>query len=308
MAWVNAIIQGILTGGLYALFACGLSLLFGVMEVVNLAHGDLAVVGRVHRRRRHRGHPRAGAVVDSSSSCRHGADRLPAPADPDPGRAQPRRAQHAARHVRPVDRDRERAAAVLHRQQPRRSASATRSSPRSFSIGSQITDRLAATLAIFVVAVVVLLGLQYFLSWSRYGRLIRAVADDREAAQLSGADYRHVFGIAAAIAFGTVALAGIAQGMTHQIARPPAPTRSCCSRSRPWSSAASARCGARCSAASSSASPSRSARRSIPPTRPLAGYAVFLVVLVIRPQGLPAGGRRHDGRSRQPRPVRKRKH
>src|ERR1700722_7800555 len=44
MAWVNAIIQGVLTGGLYALFACGLSLLFGVMKVVNLAHGDLAVV------------------------------------------------------------------------------------------------------------------------------------------------------------------------------------------------------------------------------------------------------------------------
>ena len=34
-----------MTGGLYALFACGLSLLFGVMKVVNLAHGDLAVVG-----------------------------------------------------------------------------------------------------------------------------------------------------------------------------------------------------------------------------------------------------------------------
>src|SRR6185295_17979204 len=45
MAWVNAIIQGILTGGLYALFACGLSLMFGVMKVVNLAHGDLAVIG-----------------------------------------------------------------------------------------------------------------------------------------------------------------------------------------------------------------------------------------------------------------------
>ena len=44
MAWVNAIIQGILIGGLYALFACGLSLMFGVMKVVNLAHGDLAVV------------------------------------------------------------------------------------------------------------------------------------------------------------------------------------------------------------------------------------------------------------------------
>ena len=44
MAWVNAVIQGVLTGGLYALFACGLSLMFGVMKVVNLAHGDLAVV------------------------------------------------------------------------------------------------------------------------------------------------------------------------------------------------------------------------------------------------------------------------
>src|SRR5258708_7909017 len=44
MGWVNAIIQGVLVGGLYALFACGLSLMFGVMKVVNLAHGDLAVV------------------------------------------------------------------------------------------------------------------------------------------------------------------------------------------------------------------------------------------------------------------------
>src|SRR6201987_10303 len=44
MTWVNAVIQGVLVGGLYALFACGLSLMFGVMKVVNLAHGDLAVV------------------------------------------------------------------------------------------------------------------------------------------------------------------------------------------------------------------------------------------------------------------------
>ena len=72
-------------------------------------------------------------------------------------------------------------------------------------------------MVIFAVAVVVLLGLQYFLSRSKYGRLIRAVADDKEAAQLAGADYRHVFGIAAAIAFGTVALAGIAYGMYSQL-------------------------------------------------------------------------------------------
>lgn len=45
MSWVNAIIQGVFLGGLYALFACGLSLLFGVMRIINLAHGDLAVLG-----------------------------------------------------------------------------------------------------------------------------------------------------------------------------------------------------------------------------------------------------------------------
>jgi branched-chain amino acid transport system permease protein len=44
VVWVNQIVQGILLGGLYALFATGLSLVFGVMRLVNLAHGDLIVL------------------------------------------------------------------------------------------------------------------------------------------------------------------------------------------------------------------------------------------------------------------------
>jgi len=44
MEWVNAIVQGTLLGGLYALFAAGLSLIFGVMRLVNIAHGDLIVL------------------------------------------------------------------------------------------------------------------------------------------------------------------------------------------------------------------------------------------------------------------------
>lgn len=43
MEWINVIVQGVLTGGLYALFAAGLSLIFGVMRLVNIAHGDLIV-------------------------------------------------------------------------------------------------------------------------------------------------------------------------------------------------------------------------------------------------------------------------
>ncbi len=44
MIWVDTILQGVLLGGLYALFAAGLSLVFGIMRLVNLAHGDLIVL------------------------------------------------------------------------------------------------------------------------------------------------------------------------------------------------------------------------------------------------------------------------
>ena len=44
MNWLDTIIQGVLLGGLYALFAAGLSLVFGIMRLVNLAHGDLIVL------------------------------------------------------------------------------------------------------------------------------------------------------------------------------------------------------------------------------------------------------------------------
>jgi len=43
MIWLDTLVQGVLLGGLYALFAAGLSLVFGIMRLVNLAHGDLIV-------------------------------------------------------------------------------------------------------------------------------------------------------------------------------------------------------------------------------------------------------------------------
>jgi branched-chain amino acid transport system permease protein len=43
MIWIDTIVQGILLGGLYALFAAGLSLVFGIMRLVNLAHGDMII-------------------------------------------------------------------------------------------------------------------------------------------------------------------------------------------------------------------------------------------------------------------------
>lgn len=214
MAWVNAIIQGILTGGLYALFACGLSLMFGVMKVVNLAHGDLAVIGAyvalgvitvTHM-------PALWSfviVVPIMVLLGYGLQRTLIQAALDRGVLITLLVTFGLSVV--IE-----SGLLQFINADSHSLGVGESIVTgSFSIGSQIQIAYLLLL-IFAVAVLVLLGLQYFLSLSRYGRMIRAVADDQEAAQLCGVDYRHVFGIAAAIAFGTVALAGIAYGMYSQ--------------------------------------------------------------------------------------------
>src|SRR3979490_816946 len=44
MDWINTLVQGLLLCGLYAMFAAGVSLIFGVMRLVNIAHGDFIVL------------------------------------------------------------------------------------------------------------------------------------------------------------------------------------------------------------------------------------------------------------------------
>jgi len=212
MTWVNAVVQGIMLGGLYALFACGLSLMFGVMKVINLAHGDLAVVAAYL----------ALGVVTVTHVPTVWSFVLVVPIFAGVGYLVQRTLIQAAlnRGVLTTLLVTFGLSVVIENAlQQFLSANS-----RSLSIGSLVSDSFSIgqitiaylDLVILVVAVVVLLGLQYFLSSSRNGRLIRAVADDREAAQLSGVNYRHVFGVAAAIAFATVALAGLAFGMYTQ--------------------------------------------------------------------------------------------
>jgi branched-chain amino acid transport system permease protein len=45
VSFLNTLVQGTLVGGLYAIYAAGLALIFGVMRLVNLAHGDFIVLG-----------------------------------------------------------------------------------------------------------------------------------------------------------------------------------------------------------------------------------------------------------------------
>jgi branched-chain amino acid transport system permease protein len=210
MAWVNAIIEGILTGGLYALFACGLSLMFGVMKVINLAHGDIAVVGAYV----------ALGVITVTHIPWMWSFLIAVPLMGVLGYVLQRTLLQAALNKSELTTLLvtfglsvviENALLEFLSANSRALGSGSSIVQGAFKISSQISLPYLL-LIVFGVAVVVLLGLQYFLSRSRYGRMIRAVADDQDAAQLSGINYRHVFGIAAAIAFGTAALGGIAFG------------------------------------------------------------------------------------------------
>jgi branched-chain amino acid transport system permease protein len=82
----------------------------------------------------------------------------------------------------------------------------------SWSIGSQVYIGHLAGLT-FVVAVLMLGGLQLSLTHTRLGRAIRATAEDPDTAELVGIDSRAVYAAAAAIAVMTVAVGGTFLGM-----------------------------------------------------------------------------------------------
>ena len=210
MSWVNALVQGILLGGLYALFACGLSILFGVVRVVNLAHGDFAVLAAY-----------LTLVVVSTTH----APVLPlvlivAPLFALLGYVGQRAIIQRSLDVSPLTTLLVSFGLSVVIQNALLVVFSADS--HSFDVGSLISASLRVTpelsigyvsVLIFVTAVALLVGLQLLLSNTPIGRQIRAAADDQEAARIAGVDTHHVFGIAAAIAFGSVAIAGIALGI-----------------------------------------------------------------------------------------------
>ncbi|HVD02078.1 MAG TPA: branched-chain amino acid ABC transporter permease [Candidatus Dormibacteraeota bacterium] len=209
MQWVNALLQGVLLGGLYALFACGLSLLFGVMRVVNLAHGDFAVLAAYL----------ALAVITGIHLPLLWSPLVVAPLFGVVGYGVQRFVLQRSLDVSPLTTLLVTfGLSIVLQNAMLEGFSANSHSLPSGSLASgafRLTPQLAvghASLIVFGAAVVAIAVIQVFLSRTSTGRRIRAAADDPEAASLTGTNVRHVFGIAAAIAFASVALAGIAFG------------------------------------------------------------------------------------------------
>jgi branched-chain amino acid transport system permease protein len=283
--WVNAIIQGILLGGLFALFACGLSLLFGTMKVINLAHGDLAVVAAFL----------AVEIVPATHVPAVWSFVIVVPIFVVLGYI-------GQRTLIQVSLDRGALTTLLVTFGlsvviENLLLQLFSADSHSLNIGSlvsksiRLNDQISIaylSIAIFVLAVVLLLGLQYFLSRSRTGRMIRAVADDPEAAQLVGIDYRHIFGIAAAIAFGTVALAGLAFGMYSSFAPSTGASRLLFAFEAVVIGGLGSLWGTLLGGIILGVAQAIGAQID-PSLQVLAGHMVFLVALAIRPQGLTKG-------------------
>nr|BAH89764.1 branched-chain amino acid ABC transporter, permease protein [uncultured bacterium]BAH89943.1 branched-chain amino acid ABC transporter, permease protein [uncultured bacterium]BAH90349.1 branched-chain amino acid ABC transporter, permease protein [uncultured bacterium] len=206
MVWVNAIVQGVLLGGLYALFAAGLSLMFGVMRFINMAHGDFIVTAAYMIVAFIAGwsiHPALAivavlAVLGAAGYLNQrlllnrvlGKDILP-PVLVTFGMSII--IQNALLEIFSADNQRLQAGWL---------------DTNSIRLSEDISIGLLPLL-MFVAAVVVIGGLQFIFYRTSIGRLLRATSDDPEIVPLMGGSNAHIFAIATGIASVVVAIAGI---------------------------------------------------------------------------------------------------
>ncbi|MGA7005307.1 MAG: branched-chain amino acid ABC transporter permease [Pseudolabrys sp.] len=206
MQWFNIVLQGVLIGGLYAMFAAGLSLIFGVMRLVNIAHGDLIVLA---------------AYVSLVVTQTMGVDPLTSlllvvPIMAVIGYALQRGLlnrtlgddllppllvtfglsiiiQNGLLELFTADSRRLQAGAI---------------EVQTFELLQGVWIGVLPLLQ-FAIAVAVIAGLQILFYRTALGRAFRATSDDPSVAQLMGLDTRHVFAMAMALSLAVIAIAGV---------------------------------------------------------------------------------------------------
>ena len=209
MDWINAIVQGVLLGGLYALFAAGLSLIFGVMRLVNIAHGDLIILAA------YLGltttvmlgiHPFVALliVMPLMAGIGYALQRGILNQTLGPDILPPLLVTFGLSVII------QNALLETYTADPRK-LSGGAIETASIDVGG-ITMGVLPLLT-FAFALAVIAGLQYIFYRTALGRGFRAVSDNQDIAQLMGLNKAHVFGLAMALALAVVAIAGILLGM-----------------------------------------------------------------------------------------------
>jgi branched-chain amino acid transport system permease protein len=204
--WINVILQGILVGGLYAMFAAGLSLIFGVMRLVNIAHGDLIVlaayIALVTTQTLGVGPLTSLIVVVPVMALigyllqwfvlnrTLGDDLLP-----------PLLVTFGLSVI------------IQNGLLTLFTADSVKLQAGDIEVATiRLTDGIyvgVLPLLQFAVAVAVIAGLQFVFYRTALGRAFRATADNPEVAQLMGLDNRRVFALAMALSLAVVAIAGV---------------------------------------------------------------------------------------------------
>jgi len=205
-AALDTVLQGTLLGGLYALFAAGLSLIFGIMRLVNIAHGDLIVlaayvalvavqatgIGPIES---------LVIVVPVMFAVGYALQRGLLNSTLDRGILPPLLVTFGLSII------------IQNALLEGFSADSRKLQAGAFETASlQLGPGLAVgwfPLLIFATAVAVIAGLQVLLFRTRLGRAFRAVSDDPEAARLYGVDNRHLFALAMAMALAVVSIAAV---------------------------------------------------------------------------------------------------
>jgi branched-chain amino acid transport system permease protein len=219
---MGTILDGILLGGLYALFAAGLSLIFGVMRLVNIAHGDLIILSAYIALVVSGGlglHPLVSLVIvvplmaslgyalqRSILNRTLGKDILP-PLLVTFGLSV--FLQNALLQIFSGD------SRLLH-------AGGLETLHVDLPAGVAVG---VLPCLMFMVAVAVISGLQLLLYRTGLGRAFRSVSDDQEAAQLMGINNAHLFGLAMALSLSIVSIAGVFLGIRTNFDPSIGPTR-----------------------------------------------------------------------------------
>ena len=290
VSWVDVVVQGLLLGGLYALFATGLSLIFGVMRIVNLAHGDFSILAAFL----------AVALVDALALNPLLALVIVVPVMAGVGYLLQRLVLNRllGRGILPPVLVTFGLSIIIQNALLEVfSADSRRLDPGGIDTASlALGPRLAVgwfSLITLVVAVLVLLGLQVFIGRTRRGRAFRATADDQVTAALMGIDDRRLYAWAMALSLGIVAVAGIFLGVRTTFAFGSGPDRLLFAFEAVIIGGLGSLWGTLVGGAILGVAQTIGAKLS-PGWGILTGHLVFLAVLLVRPQGLFAPQRRVD--------------
>ena len=211
---METLVQGLLLGGLYGLFALGQSLMFGVMRLTNTAHGDFLILGAF-----------CSLALVALGLAPWVALLATLPLAWVAGYAMQRVVLNGTLGKDPLP-----SLVVtfgLSIVIQNLLLELFSADPRSIDSGGfdqlswAVTDSLSVgvlPLTILLLAVAVTAGLQWLFNHTALGRSFRAVSDDREIAELMGLKSRQVYALATALAFVLVGLAGTLQGMRTTVA------------------------------------------------------------------------------------------